>query len=476
MKRLLQPLSMRKKLLSLVLATSGIATAIMVAIQFYEEYHYEKSLLDKIEHSVRSTFSSSLAASLWKLDSNQLKIQLEGILAIKDVVAVEILDHRHQLVRSMQKDSITGVDIFTRLIDLHQLENKERSYVGTLKLHLTEDFILRRLQDKMFSLVLMQAVKTMMVSVILLFLFSYYFTNHIKLISNYFKDEFSPDSQKDPLKLNREGKNRDEMDDLVDNINDHLKQSYTAIHQLTIDKDHIEVASFNQQKSMYHLFHEIRNDLNTLICSIEELEETDLNHEQRSVHAIQQKASQHLKDLVNYYLDDSHSDFGKIKITEFDLGTFITESQLIFSYRCHAVGKTFVTEVSQNSARIKTDKGRLHQVMTNLFTNALKYGGDEIKISAKELENDEIQISIADNGEGIPKQQQENLFLPFNQADLRKNSGIEGSGLGMSIVAELLDHLGGRIDVISDVGSGTQFSIILPREYQFKKEMEEKSA
>ncbi|MEW5912828.1 MAG: ATP-binding protein [Thermodesulfobacteriota bacterium] len=109
---------------------------------------------------------------------------------------------------------------------------------------------------------------------------------------------------------------------------------------------------------------------------------------------------------------------------------------------------------------VQADKGQLQQVLLNIINNALAAleNGGEINISVAEQPNDAVAISIADNGVGIPKEHLQRIFEPFFST-----KGEKGTGLGLSITYGIIRKMGGRIEVESQPGEGTTFTVILPR-------------
>ena len=109
------------------------------------------------------------------------------------------------------------------------------------------------------------------------------------------------------------------------------------------------------------------------------------------------------------------------------------------------------------------DKGRLSQVFSNLLSNAIKYSPDADIVEVEMRSTAEaIMISVRDHGIGIPQDQQEKIFERFYRATDPSTNAIPGLGIGLSIVAEVIQHYGGTITIESAIGKGSTFHVALP--------------
>lgn len=112
------------------------------------------------------------------------------------------------------------------------------------------------------------------------------------------------------------------------------------------------------------------------------------------------------------------------------------------------------------------DAARLHQVLTNLTTNALKHGGEDAKVQIKLYDDpasNNIAIDIIDDGIGMSEKDAEHIFERFYRADTSRARSTGGSGLGLAIVKSLVAAHSGTISVNSTLGQGTTFHLVLPR-------------
>jgi len=123
-------------------------------------------------------------------------------------------------------------------------------------------------------------------------------------------------------------------------------------------------------------------------------------------------------------------------------------------------------ELGALAARVRADPTRLRQILLNLLSNAIKYNrrGGWLRVSAQTLTHDgapRVRLSVADGGRGLDDEQLRHLFEPFNRLGAERD-GIAGTGIGLTIVKALIEHMGGSIDVSSTPGAGSRFDVELP--------------
>lgn len=126
-------------------------------------------------------------------------------------------------------------------------------------------------------------------------------------------------------------------------------------------------------------------------------------------------------------------------------------------------GKSIVFDTDIEEKIIAFDEEKIKKVVLNLITNAVKYTGDNGKIKVKINDKDDyVSISFIDNGIGIPKEKKETLFDNFTQIDKSLKRSREGMGIGLSITKSIVNAHGGKIDVVSEYGIGSEFIVKIP--------------
>lgn len=233
----------------------------------------------------------------------------------------------------------------------------------------------------------------------------------------------------------------------------------------------LEEANDYQRSFLATMSHEIRSPINAVLGMNEMVLRTDDLNEIKEYSDNIQDAGQALLGLINDILDYSKIESGKMEINcgEYDTISLIKSSYSMLGVRAKEKGLEFhVKNHPDIPGRLYGDEIRIRQIITNLLTNALKYtdtGYMSLVINHKWIDDDNINliIMVADSGIGISQENINKMFESFQRLDLTRNKAIEGTGLGLTITRNLVDMMGGTINVKSEKGKGSLFTIEIPQ-------------
>ncbi|MDE6981254.1 MAG: response regulator, partial [Lachnospiraceae bacterium] len=249
--------------------------------------------------------------------------------------------------------------------------------------------------------------------------------------------------------------------------------------QLEISKKEAERAkekalSANQAKSNFlaNMSHEIRTPINAVLgmdeMILRECTDETICEYARNI----QVAGGQLLSLINQILDFSKIESGKMEImkVQYEISSLIQDSYSMVAERARKKNLDFKVICDENIPRtLLGDEVRMRQIIVNLLTNAIKYtekGCVTLNVQGKWKNEKEIllTISVKDTGTGLLEENRKQLFQSFQRLNEEKNYNIEGTGLGLAVVKQLLELMGGEIRVYSIYGEGSEFVIKVAQE------------
>jgi signal transduction histidine kinase len=215
--------------------------------------------------------------------------------------------------------------------------------------------------------------------------------------------------------------------------------------------------------------HELRTPLNAIIGYGDMLKEQvygPLSEGQQETVQRVMANGQRMLGLVNNLLDQAQIEAGRITVNmmAFEPAELVEDLQSVMVVLAEQKRLKLICEIADDvPKRLVSDRHRLHQILVNLVGNAIKFTqAGQIAVRVFLKGRDQWVLEISDTGPGIPKEAQAYIFEPFRQVDGSATRHHEGSGLGLSIVKQLANLLGGEIVLLSDVGQGSIFTVTLP--------------
>jgi signal transduction histidine kinase len=251
-------------------------------------------------------------------------------------------------------------------------------------------------------------------------------------------------------------------------VADQLATSFADIYSLEMERGRAEaLAEIDRAKTLFfsNISHEFRTPLTLLLGPLEDLLNDPASVEvNRYRLGVAYRNALRMQKLVNTLLEFSRLEAGRLEgqFQRVDIGMLTVDLASSFRSAIERAGMTLHTSAGSISDPVYVDTELWERIVLNLVSNAFKYSAEgSIIVDVRQI-GDEIAVSVTDTGAGIPEDQLEKIFDRFHRIENSEARSVEGTGIGLAMVRELVWLHGGTIRVESEFGKGSTFTVIIP--------------
>jgi len=474
LKRLgVRPLALR--LLGWVLLYSLILSLVATGVQMIGEFDRQKTELQSSQERAVELISGSMGTNLWVMNFSEVANSLDDMRAMPSVQYARVITTTGEEFSTGQYPEGRVISQ-TFPLEFNRSTFDQPRRVGELTVVSSVEQIYDNVLDQALMNLLFQSIVVMLGTLGLLLIVRVTLSRHLETMADY-AAKLNLDALVDPLQLRRKPPRRpDELSELEQALNKmrlQILEDTRSLRQTTIksqdERDEAIRANHAKNQFLANVSHELRIPLQSVLGYANLLTDTPLDQEQREYVSTLLNASESLSAIINDLLDISSMEAGKLELEAipFDLRETLNDLIHMLGSRAREKGLALEMRVDENLPwAMIGDPVRLRQILLNLLSNAIKFTDSghvliSIEVLGRKEGNVRLRLAVEDTGVGINPEDIPLVYEPYVQLGQRFQRQLPGAGLGLTICRQLVDLMGGSMDLESRPGQGSTFWVEL---------------
>jgi len=217
-----------------------------------------------------------------------------------------------------------------------------------------------------------------------------------------------------------------------------------------------------------NISHELKNPLTAILGFLEILKDEEINEMERIKYTriVYRNVERLIRMIENLLFLSSIEGGNHVSKTSISIKDLIDETVELYKNKITEKNIDLIVDISNDLPHVQANEFQLKQVFINLLDNAIKYTSNNGKIKIKTYnERDYVRVDFCDTGVGIPTNEKDRVFERFYKVDKSRVKNNSGAGLGLSIIKHIIESMNGKIEVQSELGKGSTFSVLIPTNF-----------
>ncbi|WP_419903107.1 ATP-binding protein [Kiloniella sp.] len=453
------------KLLYLIVPAVFLVSMFEAFIDNYLDYEAEQERVTEQWQNLATTQANVVSGYLWNFDLEAIGSHLESLVEFSEVHSAKVFDEKDNLISNagLESDVSTNLQSFT--LDIVYQDPFVNRKIGKFVLVVTHTDVSTRLLNSLLEEIPENILLVLCLMTIIIFATRRFLLKPMKELNQ----GFSTFDQKE-LRHKIPIKSTDEVGDLIEGYNRMIDKLEQHEKQQLVYVQGLEAANRAKTYFLANMSHELRTPLNAILgfsemIKYEMLGKIDEPRYREYADDIYSSGTL-LLEIINDILDMSKIEAGELNLQNevVDLGEITASCFKIISGRAERNRISLISNIAPDCPYLYGDNTRLRQLLLNLLSNSVKFTpeGGEITLSAGLNERSQIEISIEDNGIGIPEQKIAEVLKPFIQVDSHLTRQHEGTGLGLPLSKTFMELHDGELILESELNRGTKVTMVFP--------------